>query len=143
MSVQLQHTHVIDRPLAAVFRFMVIDHIRNHPRWDSDIELEPTSDEPIGVGTVIRRRNSRSGAMIEGTIEVTEFKVNESVTMVIREGGMEIVGRIDFEALGDNKTRITQTIDLPGADESMDTSLIVRRLNEVGEIRKALMESEL
>jgi hypothetical protein len=143
MSARVQYSHIVERPIDAVFRFMMIDHIQNHPRWDEDIELEATSDEPMGLGTIIRRRNRRSGTVVEGTIEVTEYKENESVTMVIREGGMEIVGRADFEAVGDNSTRITQTIDLPGADESMDTSMIVRRLNEVGDIRKVLMESEL
>jgi hypothetical protein len=143
MSVRVQYEQVVDRPVAAVFHFMVTDHIRNHPRWDADIELEAISDGPMGVGKVIRRRSRRGGAVVEGTMEVTEYEVNELFTMVIREGGREMVGRVDFEPLGDNRTRITQTVELPGADESMDTSLIVRRLNEVGDIRKALIESEL
>ena len=69
MSVSFEVSTVIDRPVAEVFHFCAYDHVRNHPRWDENIELEQVSDDPIGVGTMIRRRNSRSGTPVEGRME--------------------------------------------------------------------------
>jgi hypothetical protein len=50
------------------------------------MELEQISDGPIRVGTVIRRRNSRSGTPVEGTMEVVEFEPNRAFGMIIHEG---------------------------------------------------------
>jgi hypothetical protein len=40
MTVQLQVSQVFDRPVAGVFNFLARDHVRNHPRWDPDMQLE-------------------------------------------------------------------------------------------------------
>ena len=64
----------IDRPVAEVWRWYAVEHVRNHPRWDPDIELEQVSEGPIGLGTRIRRRNVRWGAPIEGEMEIVEWE---------------------------------------------------------------------
>jgi hypothetical protein len=64
MALHIEYSHVINRPIDKVFHFMVGGHVRNHPRWDSDIELRLDSDVPRGVGTIIKRRNSRSGTPV-------------------------------------------------------------------------------
>src|SRR5215204_2166323 len=87
-TVRIEVSQEIDRPVAAVFTFFADDHVRNHPRWDPDIELWRHSDEPIGLGTIIQRRNSRSGTIpVEGTMEVVEYEPNRAFRAVIREGG--------------------------------------------------------
>lgn len=134
-------SQVIDRPVADVFRFWAVDHIRNHPRWDPDIELWPTSDDPISVGTIIGRRNSRSGTPIEGTMEVVEYEPNRSMGVVIREGPMEARGRATFEAGADDRTILTISADMLGVDESMRdriTGLMERSVRNV----KDLVEGE-
>ena len=143
MSGHIQVSQVIDRPVADVFRFCAREHVRNHPRWDPDIELQQTSDDPIGVGTVIRRRNSRSGTPVEGTMEVVEFEPNRALGMIIHDGPAEMRGRATFEAAGDNRTVITTEIELPGMDESMDKSFLTSRLERSGRNMKQLMESEI
>jgi hypothetical protein len=143
MSVQVQVSEVIDRPIAKVFHFFAREHVRNHPRWDPDIELEQTSDGPIGVGTVIRRRNSRSGTPIEGTMEVVEFEPDRSMGVVIHDGPVEMRGRVLFEALGEKQTRLTTIVELPGMDESMNKAPLLRGVERSGRIRKQLMESEI
>lgn len=65
---------VIDRPLAGVWRWYAIEHVRNHPRWDPDMELEQISEGPIGLGTRIRRRNRHFGEPIEGEMEIVEWE---------------------------------------------------------------------
>ncbi|MGE5123921.1 MAG: hypothetical protein ACM3H7_05345 [Acidobacteriaceae bacterium] len=143
MSVQVQHTQMIDRPIEAVFKFFAIDHVRNHPRWDSDIELEQISVGPIGIGTLIRRRNHRSGIPVDGTMEVVEYVINQVIAMVVHDGSVEMHGRTTFSAISDHQTSLTTTIDLPGMDESMDKSFLLHRLDVVGKIRKQLMEAEI
>lgn len=143
MAVQVQYSQVIDRPVEKVFHFMVDEHVQNHPRWDSDIELWLESERPIEVGTVIHRRNHRSGKPVEGRMEVVEYKPNRAFTTVIYDGPVEMRGRITFEPAGEERTAVTMFIELPDMDESMDTSLLMRRLEEVGDIRRQLIEAEV
>lgn len=70
MALQFESSQVIDRPIEKVFHFFAVEHVRNHPRWDSDIELWLDTDSPIDVGTIIHRRNKRSGTPVEGTMEI-------------------------------------------------------------------------
>ncbi len=44
--MRLDASIVIDRPVGDVWRFYAVNHVQNHP---------------TGLGTFIRRRNSRSG----------------------------------------------------------------------------------
>jgi hypothetical protein len=118
MAVRIEVSEEIDRPVGVVFDFYAINHVRNHPRWDPAIELWRTSDEPLGLGTIIQRRNSRSGTPVEGTMEVVEYEPNRAIAMVIREGGMETYGRATFEEISEGRTRITTRADMP-IDESM------------------------
>ena len=142
MSVQLQVSYVIDRPLSKVFHFMATEHVRNHPRWDPDIELQQISDGPIGVGTMIRRRNSRSGTPVEGTMEVVEFEPNQAVGMVIHDGPVEMIGRATYEAESHDRIRLTVNVGIPSMDESMGSMLssgIQQSLRNI----KQLIESEV
>jgi len=143
MSVQVENSWEIDRPVEKVFQFMAVDHVQNHPRWDPDIELWHTSDEPIGVGTIISRRSTRNGKSVEGTVEVTRFEPNKVMAVVIREGGMEVLGETSFEASGDHSTKITTIVELPGMDEAMDTSALAKALQRSAENQKSLMLEEV
>jgi uncharacterized protein YndB with AHSA1/START domain len=143
MALHVEYSHVINRPVDKVFHFMVVEHVKNHPRWDSDIELWLDSDEPIGVGTEIKRRNSRSGTPVEGTMEVTEYEPNQKFTTIIQDGPTKMIGEINFEPVGVNRTRVTTFIGLPDMDESMDTSFLMKRLEEVAKIREELIEAEV
>jgi Polyketide cyclase / dehydrase and lipid transport len=143
MPIQFQSSQVIDRPVDKVFNFFANHHVHNHPRWDPDIQLWLDVEEPIGVGTIIRRRNKRFGDPIEGTMEVVEFEPNHAMAMVIREGPNEMLGRTTFEALNDNQTKITTIIDIPWMDENADKTFLNSKLERSAQIRKQLMESEL
>ena len=143
MPLQFESSQVIDRPVDKVFRFFAVEHVRNHPRWDPDIELWLDSDRPIGVGTIIRRRNKRSSTPVEGTMEVVEFELNRVIAMVIHDGPAEMRGRTTFEAISDNQTKITMIIDIPGMDASTDKTFLNSKLERSAQIRKQLMESEI
>ena len=142
MPLHVEYSHVVNRPVDKVFHFMVVEHVKNHPRWDSDIELWLDSDEPIGVGTVIRRRNSRSGTPVDGTMEVTEYEHNRKFTTVIHDGPNKMIGGLVLEPVKEDQTKVTTVIDLPDMDESMDTGFLMKRLKEVARIREKLIEAE-
>ncbi len=140
MAVRIEVSEEIDRPVPVVFKFYADDHVRNHPRWNPDIELWRTSDEPISLGTIIQRRNSRSGTPVEGTMEVVEYEPNRAMGAVIREGGMEIPGRGTFEEAGEGRTRLTIRADMP-IDEAMKdrmSGLVQRSIRNI----KDLIEAE-
>jgi len=128
MALQFESSQVINRPIDKVFHFYAVEHVRNHPRWDPDIELWLDPDSPIDVGTIIRRRNKRSGTAVEGTMEVVEFEPNRVFAMVIHDGPAEMRGRTTFEALSDNQTKITTIIDIPGMDASTDKTFLNSKL---------------
>jgi Polyketide cyclase / dehydrase and lipid transport len=139
MAVRIEVSEEIDRPVPVVFKFYADDHVRNHPRWDPDIELWRTSDEPLGLGTIIHRRNSRWGTPVEGTMEVVEYEPNRAFGAVVREGGMEIYGRATFEEVGEGRTRLTISAEMP-IDESMKdrmTGLVQRSLRNIKELIEA------
>ncbi|MFE5672759.1 SRPBCC family protein [Agromyces sp. NPDC056523] len=130
----------VHRPIGKVFAWYADDHVRNHPRWDPDIELEATSDAPIAMGTVIRRRNVRSGAPVDGTMEVVEFERDRTFGVLIREGGYEMPGRASFESVDPSTTSVTIAAEVP---DTVDEALITDRMQRSAENIKALMEDEL
>ena len=142
MSVKLQLSQVIDRPVADVFRFFAIEHVRNHPRWDPLMRLEQVTDGPIGVGTIINRINSHSGTPVEGTMKIVEFEPNRAVGMVIHDGPVEMIGRATYEAEGDNRTTLTIKVEIPGMDESMG-SMISSGIQQSLRTIKQMIESEV
>ncbi len=141
MSAHFQVTTMINRPLGKVFHFYADEHVHNHPRWDPDIELWLDSDEPIKVGTIIRRRNNRSGIPVEGTMQVVEYEPNRAFGLVIHDGPVVMNGRVTFEAQGENQTAITTSFEIPGMDESMDKSFLSSRLERSQRNIKQLIES--
>jgi len=143
MALQFESSQVIDRPVDKVFQFFAVEHVRNHPRWDPDIELWLDSDEPIGVGTIIRRRNKRSGTPVEGTMKVVEFEPNRVLAMDIQDGPAQMRGRTTFEALNDHQTKITTIVDIPWMDANADKTFLNSKLERSAQIRKQLMESEI
>lgn len=143
MTATIQFSEVVERPLASVFNFYATNHVRNHPRWDPDIELKLEPNSPLKVGTVIQRRNSRSGTPVEGTMEVVELETNHALGMVIHDGPAVMRARSVFEAVDETHTSITTIIEIPGMDESMDKSFLLSRLERSSEIRRKLMEAEI
>ena len=64
------------------------------------------------------------------------------MSTIIHDGPVKLVGGIIFEPLRDDQTKVTTLIDFPGMDESMDTSFLMKRLEEVSKIREQLIEAE-
>ena len=140
MAVRIEVSEEIDRPVPVVFKFYADDYVRNHPRWNPAIELWRDSDEPIGLGTIIQRRNSMTGTPVEGTMEIVEYEPNRAFAGVTREGPMETYGRTTFEEVSEGRTRITVTAEMP-IDESMKDPM-TGMIQESHRTIKELIEAE-
>jgi uncharacterized protein YndB with AHSA1/START domain len=136
--MKLELSQVIDRPPDEVFRFIAADHVPNHPRWDPKMELRQVTEGPIGVGTVIHRRQTHTGTPQEGTMEVVEFSPPSVFGMVIRDGPVEMHSRMTFAPHAPHATRITATLDVPSMTEPMDPAPIQQSMRRM----KELIESE-
>jgi hypothetical protein len=143
MTAYFEYSHVIDRPVEKVFQFMARDHVRNHPRWDPDIELWLDDDAPLSVGTIIHRRNSRSGSPVEGTMKVVEFEPNRSFATLVHDGQVVINGSITFEDDGHGRTIVTTRFNLPGMDDTMDKTFMNSRLERSAQNQKRLIGAEI
>ncbi|MDJ0496448.1 MAG: SRPBCC family protein [Acidimicrobiia bacterium] len=139
--MEIQVSTVVDRSLATVWDFYAVHHVENHPRWDPDLELEKLSDEPLGLGTRIKRRNMRYDVPTEGSMEVVEFEPQRAMGVRIQDGPVETHGRATFSAVAPDKTAVTIWADFPGMDESMADK--IRPLMERSAAAvKQLIESE-
>ncbi|HUG32888.1 MAG TPA: SRPBCC family protein [Acidimicrobiia bacterium] len=139
--MELEVSTMIARPVSTVWEFYAVHHAENHPRWDPSFELEPTSDDPIGVGTLIRRRANRFGKMIEGTMEVVGFEPEKSMRVTIQEGGTIIHGRAIFEAHDGEQTKLTIGGEFPGLDGAMAETIRPLMERSASNIQ-SLVESE-
>jgi hypothetical protein len=137
--MRLDLSKSIDRTPADVFNFYAVNHVRNHPRWDPDMELVQVSEGPIGLGTVIRRRHTHYGELTEGTMKVVKYEHNRSFSVVINDGPIEIRGHMSIEPEADGGTCLTIGIEIPGSENPINPALIERTLNNI----KALIETEV
>lgn len=142
VGMDIAATARIDRPVADVWRWYAVDHERNHPRWDPDMKLEQVTPEHIGLGTRIRRRNTRWGTPIEGEMEITEWVPERVLGTHIQDANMEIDGRATFERVSPGETLLTITIDVPGLDASK-ADVMRERMKRTADTIKSLVESEV
>lgn len=124
-----------------VWEFYAVHHVENHPRWDPDLELEQVSHGPIGLGTLIKRRNLRYDTPTEGSMEVTELEPQRVMGVKIQDGPVETRGRATFSAATPTTTDVTIWADFPGMDDSM-TSRIRPLMERSAAAIKQLIESE-
>jgi uncharacterized protein YndB with AHSA1/START domain len=136
--MKLELSQVIDRPPAEVFRFIATNHVQNHPRWDPKMELHQLTDGPMGVGTVIHRRHTHTGAPVDGTMEVVEFESDHAFGMVINDDPIEMHSRMTFEPQSARATRITASLDVPSMADPMDPGPVQQSMRRM----KELIESE-
>ena len=135
----IERSQIIFRPPSAVFQFCAVDHVKNHPRWDPDMELAQVTPGPIGVGSVVKRRHTRFGTVVEGTMTFTAFEPDREVATIIQDGPMEMRSRMAFAPMFDGRgTIVTIEVEIPGMEDKLNPRLIERSLNNM----KQLIEAE-
>ena len=140
--MEIQVSKEIHRPVADVWRFYAVEHVRNHPRWDPDMHLEQLSEGPIGVGTRIRRVNTRWGQSVEGEMEIVGFEPERAMSALIHDSNMDIQGTATFEPRGAEGTLLTMSIDVPGLDDPKKVEFMRSMMQRSVDNMKALMEGE-
>ena len=133
---------VIDRPVGEVFKFWADDHVENHPRWDPDIQLWHDSGPPLAVGSTIRRRNTRSGEPVDGSMEIVRFERDKEVEFVIRDGPMEFRGGGSFADLGGSRSTITTWAEIPGMTDEMAGFITAAMERSVATIKRLVEEGK-
>jgi hypothetical protein len=127
--MKIEVSELIGRPPADVFRFIAVEHVRNHPRWDPKMELEQLTEGAIRVGTV-------TGGAIPTPARRwrARWRSWNSYPIVPSDGAVEMHSRMTFEPEGRNGTRISGTLDIPSMAEPMDPApiqLSMRRMKEL------------
>ncbi len=75
----------INRPVEEVFAFT--SNPENEPLWRPElVELEITSEGPIGVGTTLREVMQFLGRRIENTGEITKYEPNKMMAVKSTSG---------------------------------------------------------
>jgi hypothetical protein len=118
--MELMYSRTIDRPATDVFRFVGTDHVLNHPRWDPSLELEQLTGGPIGVGTIIRRRRSRDGEIVEGQMEIVEFSPPHAFGAVIHDGPVRMRLRLTVEPAGQEQSTLGVKVEVSPSAESIE-----------------------
>jgi polyketide cyclase/dehydrase/lipid transport protein len=140
--MQIEVATVVDRPVADVWHWYADDHVRNHPRWDPEMELEQISDGTIRLGTRIRRTNTRFGTPVQGEMEVVEWDRPRALAMAIHDSNMEMHARATFEPDGPDKTLLTISTEMPDMEESV-VGVVRGRMERTIANVKALIESDV
>ena len=139
--MKIKVSTLIGRPVAGVWRWYAVEHVRNHPRWDPDMELEQISAGPIGLGTRIRRRNRHFVEPIKGEMEIVEWEPERAMGVEIHDANTDIRGRATFEALGPSRTRLTIEADFLNLDASK-VDLIRPLIERTASNVRRLLESD-
>ena len=135
--MHVERSQFFDRPPGVVFQFIVVDHIKNHPRWDPQMELWPVTEGALRVGSVIKRRQSRGDVPTEGTMEVVEFDPDRAVGFLIHDGPFIFRSRMTLEPGDGGGTKMTMSVDLPDEVRAFDPAFLDRSLRNM----KALIEA--
>jgi uncharacterized protein YndB with AHSA1/START domain len=141
--VRIEASIEIDKPIADVWGWYAEDHVRNHPRWNPDLELEQISDGPIGIGTRIRRRSTMGETPVEGEMEVTEFDPPRAMGVSISDGDTATLGRGTLEERGPERTLLTISADISGLDDPETAQLVKTMMARSLANMKTMMEAEI
>ena len=141
-SMRISATARIARPVADVWLWYAVDHVRNHPRWDPDMQLAQVTPGPIGPGTRIRRRNTRWGAPVDGEMEIQEWVPERVMGAHVRDANIELFGNASFESRSVGETDLTISIDVPGLDEAR-AEVMRNGLHRTVTNIKSLLEAEV
>jgi uncharacterized membrane protein len=122
---KLEHSVIINRPVEEVFEFMT--NPENEKKYRTDLlEMEVTSEGPMGVGSTTREVAQFLGRKIETTGEVTEHVKNKVVATKSTSGPIPFTFRTRFEPVEEG-TKVTMEFEGEiGGFFKMAESLVVK-----------------
>jgi hypothetical protein len=132
--MEIRLSQAIERPPADVFRFLVTDHVQNHPRWDPHMSLEQVTPGPLGVGSVIRRSYLQGDTRVDGEMEVVELEPDRAMGVVIRDGPAEMRSRMTVEPQGAAGTLLTLSVEADVPVGRMDPGPVQQSIDRMKEL---------
>jgi uncharacterized protein YndB with AHSA1/START domain len=96
--------------------FAYLDDVERHGEWqDQIVDVQPESDQPMGVGKRVRETRRVPGGDRSMTYEVTEYDPPRRSSFRVLDGPIRAVGTISVEPVGDgSRSRLTFTVDFQG-----------------------------
>jgi uncharacterized protein YndB with AHSA1/START domain len=96
--------------------FAYLDDVERHGEWQEQIvDVQPESDQPMGVGKRVRETRRVPGGDRSTTYEVTEYDPPRRSSFRVLDGPIRAVGTISVEPVGDgSRSRLTFTLDFQG-----------------------------
>jgi uncharacterized protein YndB with AHSA1/START domain len=96
--------------------FAYLDDVERHGEWQEQIvDVQPESDQPMGVGKRVRETRRIPGGDRSMTYEVTEYDPPRRSSFRVLDGPIRAVGTISVEPVGDgSRSRLTFTLDFQG-----------------------------
>ncbi|MCH7585466.1 MAG: SRPBCC family protein [Acidobacteria bacterium] len=105
MTLRLEHSVVIDRPVEEVFAF--ITNPENDLRWERRVvESTHTSEGPMGVGTTGRKVRRFLSLRLANNYELTAFEPNRKLAAKTTYGPIPFEWTATLEAV-EGGTRVT------------------------------------
>ena len=112
MRLSIRSDIVIDRSPAEVFRFLAVDHIENHGRWDPHVvRIVPSTSGPLAAGSrfeIVRRTLGREETRV---FEVTEWEQPARFTIATRSSDFDLTLASGVDESGPGRTRLTLMAD--------------------------------
>ena len=107
--LKVESTTVISRPVEEVFA--LLSNLENYPKWSSAfLEVQKTSEGPIGVGTTWRAVQKAFGQRLESEVEVTEYEPNRKIAQESTSGPIPSEVLLTFEPV-EGGTRVSVALE--------------------------------
>ena len=96
--------------------FAYLDDVKRHGEWQEQIvDVQPESDQPMGVGKRVRETRRVPGGDRSMTYEITAHDPPRQSSFRVLDGPIRAVGTVSIEPIGDgSRSRLTFTLDFQG-----------------------------
>ena len=140
---RLQETVIVDRPIDEAFAYTAqFDNITD---WDPGaVNASQRTDGPVGVGSAFDLDFKMGGRVVPLVYTMLEYEEPTRFVIEGKGGPLVAIDTIEFEDIGDGKTRVTYTADLTFSGLlGLVAPFIGGRLDKIGEEAVAGLAREL
>lgn len=126
--MKFENCVVINQPIEKVYMF--VTDLKNNAKWQTDIlELEMTSEGPLGIGSTYRCVNRFMGKRLETEGVITEYVPDKTCSIRITNGSVRGVNSFLFEVV-DGGTKVTAVGQLDMGYFKLAKILVNRKVNQ-------------
>lgn len=143
--VKIEHSVVINRPVAEVFAY--VTRPENTPKWQSGmLASQQTSEGAMDVGTIFTEVRQMMGQKMDQTMEVTAYEPNQKWSFKSIKATVPHEAHLTFEAVEDGTRINLVSLGRPQGLFKLATPIISRQLKKefVADFKnlKQLLESQ-